>query len=327
MLILLWGLPEDSPLAAVYSELMSLGVPTVLLNQRDILDTEIEMSVGETVQGVIRTRQHTIDLSTVTAAYIRPYDSRRLPQIEQAGVNSLAWQHAIAFDDTFLCWTEITPALVINRPSAMAPNGSKPYQLAQIRQLGFPVPETLVTTDPDAVQAFWQEHGNIIYKSISGVRSKVSRLNPEHLERLANVAWCPTQFQQYIPGQDYRVHVVGTEVFASEIISQADDYRYATQDNESTDILAYELPQEIEEKCRVLAKAINLPLCGIDLRRTLDSKWYCFEVNPSPGFTYYEYATNQPISRAIANLLAFGIDRAITENNGSKSPLITVSNT
>lgn len=135
------------------------------------------------------------------------------------------------------------PALVINRPAAMAPNGSKPYQLEQIRQLGFRIPDTLVTTDPNAVQAFWQQHGNIIYKSISGIRSKVSRLNPEHLERLANVSWCPTQFQQYIPGKDYRVHVVGTEVFASEVISSADDYRYVAQDEESTAIRACEIPK------------------------------------------------------------------------------------
>ncbi|BAB75002.1 ATP-grasp domain-containing protein [Anabaena sp. FACHB-709] len=328
MLILLWGLPEDSPLAAVYSELISLGIPTILLNQRDILATEIELFVGESVQGVLRTPQQTIDLSAVTAAYIRPYDSRRLPQIEQAGINSLAWQQAIAIDDTLLCWSEITPALVINRPAAMAPNGSKPYQLEQIRQLGFRIPDTLVTTDPNAVQAFWQQHGNIIYKSISGIRSKVSRLNPEHLERLANVSWCPTQFQQYIPGKDYRVHVVGTEVFASEVISSADDYRYVAQDEESTAIRACEIPQEVEAKCQILAQAINLPLCGIDLRQTPDGAWYCFEVNPSPGFTYYEYATSQPISRAIAHLLAAGkIDTAITETHGSKLPKISVSNT
>lgn len=308
MLVLLWGLPEDSPLAAVYSELSRLGISTVFLNQRDILDTEIELAVGDSrhqpVQGQIITKHQKIDLSAVTAAYIRPYDSRRLPQIAAAGVNSLAWKHAIAFDDALLCWSEITPAFVVNRPTAMAPNASKPYQLEQIRQLGFQVPETLITTDPDAVRAFWEKHGDVIYKSVSGIRSKVSRLGDEHLERLSNVAWCPTQFQQYIPGRDYRVHVVGTEVFPSEIISQADDYRYAARDNESTDIRVATIPQEVAEKCQALAKAINLPVCGIDLRRTPEDEWYCFEVNPSPGFTYYEYATDQPISTAIASLLA-----------------------
>ncbi|MBG1244021.1 ATP-grasp domain-containing protein [Nostoc sp. NZL] len=308
MLILLWGITEESPLAAVHSELTSLGIPTVFLDQRDILDTEIELSVGDRlqlpVQGQIRTWYQKIDLSEITAAYLRPYDSRRLPQIAQAGANSRAWQHAIAVDDTLMSWSEITPAFVVNRPSAMAANGSKPYQLEQIRSLGFKVPETLVTTDPEAVRSFWELHGDIIYKSISGIRSKVSRLGVEHLERLDNVSWCPTQFQQYIPGRDYRVHVVGTEIFASEVISQADDYRYAAENDESTEIRGCHLPEEVEQQCRVLAKAINLPLCGIDLRRTPGGDWYCFEVNPSPGFTYYQQFTGQPISTAITNLLA-----------------------
>lgn len=306
MLILLWGIPEETPLAAVYWELTDLGVPTVFLDQRDILETEIELSVGDWHQpvGQIRTRHQKIDLDTITAVYLRPYDSRRLPQIVAAGVDSPPFKHAIASDDALMCWSEITPALVINRPSAMAPNGCKPYQLKQISSLGFNVPDTLVTTDPNAVQAFWEQHGDIIYKSVSGIRSKVSRLGSEHLERLKNVSWCPTQFQQYIPGRDYRVHVVGTEVFASEVISQADDYRYARQEDESTEIRACNIPQELEEQCRVLAKAIRLPLCGIDLRQTPEGEWYCFEVNPSPGFTFYQQFTNQPISGAIANLLA-----------------------
>ncbi|MEH2239737.1 ATP-grasp domain-containing protein [Nostoc sp.] len=317
MLILLWGISEESPLAAVYSELTRLGIPTVFLDQRDILDTEIELSVGDVlqlpVQGQIRIKYQKIDLSEITAAYLRPYDSRRLPQIAEAGANSPAWQHAIAVDDTLMSWSEITPALVLNRPSAMAANGSKPYQLEQIRSLGFKVPQTLVTTDPEAVRAFWECHGNIIYKSISGIRSKVSRLGVEHLERLENVSWCPTQFQQYIPGRDYRVHVVGTEVFASEVISQADDYRYAAEDDESTEIRACHLSEDVEQQCRGLAKAINLPLCGIDLRQTPGGDWYCFEVNPSPGFTYYQQFTGQPISTAIANLLS-GKNRICSRN-------------
>lgn len=306
MLILLWGIVEESPLAAVHSELTRLGIPTVFLDQRDVLETQVELAVGNSIEGKITTWYQKIDLSEVTAAYLRPYDSRRLPQIASAGVNSPAWQHAIAVDDALMCWSEITPACIVNRPSAMAANGSKPYQLELIRSLGFKVPETLVTTDPEAVREFWQQHGSLIYKSVSGIRSKVSRLGVEHLDRLHNVCWCPTQFQQYIPGIDYRVHVVGKEIFASQVISQADDYRYASQEDESTDIRAAQIPQAVAERCRVMAKAMGLPLCGIDLRQTPDNEWYCFEVNPSPGFSYYQQATGQPISTAIAHLLARG---------------------
>jgi glutathione synthase/RimK-type ligase-like ATP-grasp enzyme len=52
-----------------------------------------------------------------------------------------------------------------------------------------------------------------------------------------------------------------------------------------------------------MAAAMGLALAGIDLRRTDKGEWFCFEVNPSPAFTYYEEATGQPITDAVARLL------------------------
>jgi D-alanine-D-alanine ligase-like ATP-grasp enzyme len=51
---------------------------------------------------------------------------------------------------------------------------------------------------------------------------------------------------------------------------------------------------------------MRLHVAGIDLRRTPDGEWYCFEVNPSPAFLYYETATGLPIAAAIARILAAG---------------------
>jgi D-alanine-D-alanine ligase-like ATP-grasp enzyme len=47
-----------------------------------------------------------------------------------------------------------------------------------------------------------------------------------------------------------------------------------------------------------------LLVAGIDLRRTPAGEWYCFEVNPSPAFTFYQDASRPPIAEAIARLLA-----------------------
>jgi len=44
-------------------------------------------------------------------------------------------------------------------------------------------------------------------------------------------------------------------------------------------------------------------LSGVDLRRTPDDQYYCFEINPSPGFIFYERAAGQPISEAVAPLV------------------------
>jgi len=302
MLVLLWGLESDRPLADVYHQLSLANVPTTLIDQRRVLETEVELIVGNEVEGFVHIGDDNIDLAEVTSVYARPYESVRLAKIAAAGRESVAWQHAAGVDDILESWLELTPALVVNRCSAMCTNGSKPYQLELIRSLGWNVPETLITTDSEAALEFWDRHGEVVYKSVSSIRSRVSRLRPEHADRFSDLSSCPTQFQQYISGTDYRVHVVGNEAFACEVQCAADDYRYAG--DEPFEIQACSLAPDLQEKCRILGAAMNLPLAGIDLRRTSQGEWFCFEVNPSPAFTYYEHATGQPIGQAVARLLA-----------------------
>jgi hypothetical protein len=301
--ILLWGIPADPPLAAVGDALARAGCHVTLLDQRAIYDTEVELSVGTGVEGLVKIGGETVDLATVKAAYIRPIDSRKLAAVASAGENSELWRHALAVEDILLSWSDLTAALVLNRPCDMAANSSKPYQSSWIEALGFLIPDTLITTDPDSALEFWREYDRVIYKSVSGVRSIVSSLTAEHTHRLANITSCPTQFQQYVPGTEYRVHVVGQEVFACKVISEADDYRYATG---RVDMEVCCLPGDIATRCKTAAKSMNLPVAGLDLRCTPDGRWYCFEVNTSPAFTCFADVTGQPITEAVANLLASG---------------------
>jgi glutathione synthase/RimK-type ligase-like ATP-grasp enzyme len=258
--------------------------------------------VDSGVKGRLQLPDGDIRLEEISGAYIRPYETSRLQTI--AGAPDHARARAAALDDALLGWSEITAARVVNRPSAMASNHSKPYQSSIIHAQGFDVPETLVTTDKDALEAFWEKHQSIVYKSISGVRSIVTKVTPAHRERFATLANCPTQFQQWIPGTDFRAHVVDGEVFACRVESSATDYRYPNREEDAPKIQAQELPADIAERCGSLAASMGLLLAGIDLRHTPDERWFCFEVNPSPGFTYYEQASGQPIADGIARLLA-----------------------
>jgi hypothetical protein len=305
VLTLLWGLATDTCIARVHHELNRLGAPVWLLDQAEVLDTEAGLDVAGEPTAWLQAGGRRLDLAEVTAAYPRPYDSRSVPPIAAAGVGSDDWRHAESIDETISCWLELTDTLVVNRLSAMSGNGSKPWQLARVAQAGFAVPETLVTTDPAAARSFWMHHGEVIYKSVSGVRSRVARLGPADAARLADVASCPTQLQRYIEGTDVRVHVVGRQVFPTVVRCNADDYRYAAEQGCAPPELApAELPPEIEARCRRLAATLGLVVAGIDLRVTPEGTWYCFEANPSPAFNYYEYHTGQPIARAIACLLA-----------------------
>ena len=238
-------------------------------------------------------------MDAIQSVYLRYYDSTRLPHVQGSSVDAL--RYAAEVDAAILRWVATTPAFVVSPLDAMSANDSKPYQSRWISQFGWRIPQTLITTDPDAVREFWKLHGDVIYKSISSVRSRVSRMKPEHHRRLEDIINCPTQFQEYIPGIDHRVHVVGNEVFATRVLSEADDYRYAG--DSGTEFLACQLPAEVQDRSIRMSAAMRLPVSGIDLRLTPDGEWVCFEVNPSPGFTAYEDITGQPIAEAVARLL------------------------
>lgn len=302
-MILLWGVPGDDPLDAVKLELENKGAQVRLINQRYSADMEINLEVisDGSVTGCLTDFEGVIDLCQVNSAYIRPYETSKA-----CGVNHFEnpiFLQALKVDMSLASWADLSHTAVVNRPSVMAPNNSKPYQLSLISKYGFLVPDTIITTDEIAIRRFFGQYSNIIYKSVSGIRSIVSRLNEINNDSLKDVANCPTQFQEYIPGCDVRVHVVGNKVLSAEIVTTAEDYRYASRSNQSITMKPYELPRNIAEKSVKMVQGMKLYFAGIDFRRTPDGKWYCLEVNPSPGFTFFEMSTGQTIAAEVADML------------------------
>lgn len=290
---MLWGLPTNRAVDAVRRELARRDVPHLLLDQQDAYRVNIDLDTTHGVSGQLQLGTQQIDLNEIAAIFVRPSDMR-----------GTQWHaQAIELQRRLFVWCEIANALVVNRPSAMMSNASKPCQAQTIREQGFDIPPTLVTTTPDEVREFIASHGQVIYKSVSGERSIVSRVDAVELDHIDDIANCPTQFQAHIPGVDWRVHVVGDVVHACEIRCSADDYRIAPEQGEAIELRAAALPPAIAMRCHALARHLNLPLAGIDLRRTDDDAWYCFEVNTAPAFTYYERATGQPLTSAVAQLL------------------------
>jgi glutathione synthase/RimK-type ligase-like ATP-grasp enzyme len=302
-MILLWGLAGDRPIASVRNELARLERTAVLIDQRAVLETSVEFSVDAEVACVVELGGLRLDLEKVTAAYVRPYDPLGVPAVAEAGQHSAEGRHAAAVYEALRLWSDMTSVLVVNRLSAMGSNSSKPYQLELIRAAGFAVPETLVTTDPQAAAEFCDRLGEVVYKSVSGIRSIVSRITPEKRVHLDAVAACPTQFQEYVTGVDHRVHVIGDDVYVCELVSEADDYRYSERQGTVVRRRQVDLPVEYADRCRALAASLELPVAGIDLRRTPAGEWFCFEVNPSPAFSWFD-APDSRIAKRIAALLA-----------------------
>jgi hypothetical protein len=304
-MILFCGIASEPSLGMVVDAVKEIGAPHLVFHQREFPNMALEFRInGPMVQGTIQLQGRSYPLAEFTAVYSRLMDYRLLPEFENSPLNSPARLHCASIHDTLMRWYEITPGLVLNRNVDVGVNYSKPYQAQLIRSQGFAIPETLITNDPERVREFHRRHGCVIYKSISQIRSIVKTLTEDDLDRLDSIRSCPVQFQEYIPGENLRVHTVNGKTFATRITTTATDYRYAYLEGEEERLEPTKLDHDLAERCLALAKALGLGFAGIDLKRTPRGEIYCLEVNPCPAFSYYQRHTGQPIAEAVAAFLA-----------------------
>ncbi|GMU57648.1 MAG: hypothetical protein AMXMBFR33_67940 [Candidatus Xenobia bacterium] len=304
-MILVLGDPREPMVDRVYSELKRRDRPVEMVPNYDIPGTvSFSFSLGDHRSGGAfkLSDGRTVGLEEIHSVYQRlgfsefeTYQGYSDEESRFVGAECLAALSVLL---------NHLPGRVVNRPVASGSNASKPCQISLVEPFGFLIPATLVTTMPDAAEEFYHaQGGEVIYKSISYVRSIVQRMKPEDLERLDRLRFCPVQLQQCVEGTDIRVHVVGEHTFASLIQAEESDYRY----DKKAEVVAHDLPHDIAEACRQVARNLGMVLAGVDLRRTPQGEYCCFEVNPSPAFSWYEDRTEQPITATLCDLLEEGL--------------------
>lgn len=206
------------------------------------------------------------------------------------------------------------PCTWVNPRAADEAAHRKPYPLSVARRLGIPVPRTLITNRPEDATAFVEELGlgRVIFKSLlaSWDWRETRLVEEQDLERLDSVRYAPVIFQEYIPGVDLRVTVVGDQVFAAEIDATATSYPVDMRVvvGEST-VAPVQLPTEVHDGVLALMKQLDLVYGAIDLRRDADGQHVFLEVNPAGLWLFVEKLTGLPITAAVADtLLALDVD-------------------
>ncbi len=296
-MIAVMGSTAEPMIDRVYTELQKRNARVTLLDTDQMPGSlTLALRLPELSGSFVWSDGRRLDLRTLRSVYqrvgFRPFQgTARVAELCLAALNPLLNE---------------LPCLVVNRPRAAHSNASKPFQAQLIAGQGWRVPDTLLTSDPELAAEFYELHrGRVIYKSVSYLRSQVQAMSPHDLRRLETVRNCPVQLQEQIQGTDVRVHVVGERVFASQIATRSSDYRF----DKGTSVTAVELPPELALDCLQLSQALGLTMAGIDLRITPDGEPVCFEVNPSPAYTYYEDRTGQPITAALCDLLEWAGSR------------------
>lgn len=323
-MIVLAGIPSEPPLRLAIEAAEAQDIEHVVLNQRHAEQIDIELEACTAgITGNLWIAGARYPFSEISGLYARTVETGTLPEFageHRSTFDPLASARARATLALLNELLDVAPFPVVNRPMAMTSNMSKPYQAQIIRRAGLDVPETLVTNDPDELLAFHRRHGRIIYKSTSGLRSIVREWLPATGPTPGAVRALPTQFQARVPGTDVRVHVVGNRCFATQIHSEAIDYRYSERDGLELDMVPFELPGEIARICVDLSRRLGLLLSGIDLKRTPEGQWFCFEVNPSPAYSFFEEMAGQPIARAIVELLDRGAQDGCPDGADCREP-------
>lgn len=186
----------------------------------------------------------------------------------------------------------------------------KPWQLEMARRAGLAIPDTLITTDPDKVRAFWDSReGEVIYKPfLQTLHSwrETRQLKREELALLDSVRIAPVIFQGLVPGAaDLRVTVIGDEVLPAAVDIRKMEYKLDVRLNQQ-EYERHELPAEVTARLLALMRALGLEYGAIDLRLTPEGDYVFFEVNPAGQFLFVEHACGLPISEVLASHLARG---------------------
>ena len=142
-MILLGGIPSESPLAFLAEALDRRGAEYRIFNQRKSVDCTIELGVGhEGADGELCMNGETFSLREFAGIYVRFMDDRLLPELDDEPDNSPLRRRTRALHDALYRWFEVADGRVVNRSDPQGSNGSKPYQAQLIARHGLRVPET-----------------------------------------------------------------------------------------------------------------------------------------------------------------------------------------
>jgi len=208
----------------------------------------------------------------------------------------------------------------------------KPRQLHVAREVGWAIPDTLITSDKDHASTFIQKHhGRVIHKAMTAPRDRLidTRVWDEgDRPALKALTFAPTIFQEMICGpMDLRITVVGQRVFTARILTDRSRAGIDSRMDMDAPYEPYELPDQIHERVLTFMAAMGLVYGTIDLKITHEGEYVFLEVNPQGQFLYVEILTGMPIASAMADLLAHGADPSPPQAslNGSLSDLIRQS--
>lgn len=309
MRVVLVGSERDVHLARVHQELDRLGVASKIVDMETLGDSaDIEIRQLGTGRPTARLVGKEWEISTDEIGVLwlrRPHLPAISAQVSDPADRFFArneWRVAID------ALANSVPKHRVFNPPACERAASKPRQLQRAVELGFRVPDTLITSSPDAARAFLEKHdGKVIHKTLTAPPHAFVETRPlaaDDLTLLELLPLAPTMLQEQVNGvADLRITIVGDRHYAARIPSRPGGALDSRLDL-SQAYQACDVEPDLAARLKRLLEILGLPVGTVDLKLRESGECVFFEINPQGQFLYVEIMTGQEIAKGFAQTFA-----------------------
>lgn len=315
MLVILsnkWDLTVDF----VVRELRQRSYPFLRLNTEDLVSEQATIMLPD--RHILVSKQERIyDLAKDVHVIWNRRPGKPYDDVPKDRRPSLATQRFV--DDQWYSWLEALQLLPdvtwINHPHANDAMESKARQLWLASKMGFRIPTTLISNDPDKARIYLRRFGGrmiikALYSPLIEEQEQDFFIFTNEISEIASnddarIRLNPCIFQEpMIPKTDYRVTVIGETVMSvrvdSENSSPVDlDWR---RQKEGLKFVHCNLPQDIEDLCRIYVRQNGLLFGAIDLVEH-NNEFVFLEINPNGEWGWLQKPVSLPIVETLCDLM------------------------
>lgn len=202
----------------------------------------------------------------------------------------------------------------LSHPKSVYQAENKIFQMCAARQIGFNVPDTVVTNQHSILKKFIIKHNNnVIVKPLSHGRIHqandfktifTNKINSRIIDNLESYSLTPSIFQNYIDKEyELRITVVGDKVFSAKVDSQKHNETKIDWRKQKLPFEKYSLSKELSDKCVELTRKLNLSFGAIDLIKTSNGEFVFLEINPNGQWAWLDMEADLNISDEIIRYL------------------------
>ncbi len=192
---------------------------------------------------------------------------------------------------------------VFNPPLSYICNTNKFIHQKNLSKVGFSMPPAILSNSVSSLKKSIAPNNKWINKGVSGIRTEVVSVSGFECHRLPLLKNAPSLFQKRIIGYDVRVHFIQSKYLAQKIIADKVDYRYCKRNGGTLQITEVNTPEAIKFLCIEYMRTNNTRFSGFDFKVDSDNKWWLLEVNPMPGFEFFDLHCDGKLSRLLAEAL------------------------